>query len=449
MTLRLRVVVASSVAVSLAIALACGTVFLISRHAIFQSVDDSLMHTASAPAHGDEDGEHARGSGFELILADGSVYGGRQIPVEAAVIDVAQGQLPPRFLTVKVGESTFREYVVPVPAGTEIPCAQDECVLTQNAAQVFTSDITGQRHQLSSLAHALMLLTLLGVLLAALLGYLAARAALAPLETVTDDIEEIAATTNLAQRLDEGGQDELGRLRRTFNKLMSTVETSQRLQRQLVLDASHELRTPLTSLRTNAQVLQQIDRLSLEDRQQLVADMIIQVDELASLITDLGELSRGESSEETVRALRLDDLVQEAVDVARTHARTKDITIELTSASTTVVARRDRLTRAVNNLLGNAIKFAPVSGRVHVDVRHGTIRVEDNGPGIPEGEQAFIFDRFWRSPSARSMPGSGLGLAIVAQVASEARGTIRVGNSDTLGGAAFTLEIPEELSRER
>jgi len=142
-------------------------------------------------------------------------------------------------------------------------------------------------------------------------------------------------------------------------------------------------------------------------------------------------------------ALHLDDLVQEAVDLARTHARTKDITIELTALPSTVVARRDRLARAINNLLGNAIKFAPVGGRVQVDVRHGTVRVEDNGPGIPEAEQVFIFDRFWRSPSARSMPGSGLGLAIVAQVASEAHGTIRVGSSDSLGGAAFTLEIPE------
>ena len=443
MTFRGRVVVASSVAVSLAIALACGAAFLISRHAIFQSVDDSLIHTASAPTYDENESQHARGSGFTLVLADGSVYGGRKIHVEDAVVDVARNQLSAHFLTVEVGESTFREYVVAVPAGTVIPCTSGECVLSKNGAQVFTSDITGQRHQLSSLARTLMLLTLLGVLLAALLGYLAARAALAPLERVTDDIEEIADTTDLAQRLDEGGQDELGRLRRTFNKLMTTVETSQRLQRQLVLDASHELRTPLTSLRTNAQVLQQLDRLSPEDRQQLVADMIIQVDELAALVTDLGELSRGEIGEGTMEALHLDDLVQEAVNLARTHARTKDITIELTAASTTVVVRRDRLARAVNNLLGNAIKFAPIGGRVQVDVRHGTVRVEDNGPGIPEGEQAFIFDRFWRSPSARSMPGSGLGLAIVDQVASEARGTIRVGSSNTLGGAAFTLEIPE------
>lgn len=442
MTFRLRVVVATSVAVSLAIAIACGTAFFISRHAVLQAVDDSLLHTASAPSHGEIDSDHARGAGFELVLADGTVYGGSRIPVDAEVVSIALNQLPARFITVTAGESTFRELVIPIAKGTEVPCATGECSLPQDAAQVFTSDITGQRHQLDSLGRTLVLLTLLGVLLAALLGYLAAQAALSPLETVTDDIERIAETSDVSQRLGEGGNDELGRLRRTFNTLMNSVESSQRLQRQLVMDASHELRTPLTSLRTNAQVLQQLDRLDLEDRKQIVADMIVQVDELASLITDLGELSRGEQSEGSVTPLRLDDLVQEAVDVARTHARTRDISVEYSSSPTTVVVRRDRMARAVNNLLGNAIKFAPAGGRVHVDVRHGCLRVEDNGPGIPEAERPFVFDRFWRSPSARSMPGSGLGLAIVAQVASEARGTIRVTASDTLGGAAFTLEIP-------
>lgn len=448
MTFRLRVVVATSVAVSLAIAIACGTAFFISRHAVLQAVDDSLLHTASAPGHGELDADHARGAGFELVLADGTVYGGSRIPVDAEVVNVAINQLPARFITVTAGESMFRELVIPIAKGTEVPCPTGECSLPQDAAQVFTSDITGQHHQLDALGKTLVLVTLLGILLAALLGYLAAQAALSPLETVTDDIEQIAETTDVSKRLDEGGQDELGRLRRTFNKLMNSVEKSQRLQRQLVMDASHELRTPLTSLRTNAQVLQQLDRLDPDDRQQLVSDMIVQVDELASLITDLGELSRGEQSEGVLAPLRLDDLVEEAVDVARTHARTRDITVEYSSSPTTVVVRRDRMARAVNNLLGNAIKFAPVGGRVHVDVRNGCLRVEDNGPGIPEAERPYVFDRFWRSPSARSMPGSGLGLAIVAQVASEARGAVRVSSSDTLGGAAFTLEIPTVPTQE-
>ncbi len=442
MRFRLRVVFATSIAVSLAIALACGAAFFMAKHAVLQAVDDSLLHTATSITHGDLEADHVRGSGFELVFADGTTFGGRQVPVDQAVLEIARHQSPAQFLTVNVGRTTFREYAVPVPRGTEMPCPSGECIVTQNAAQVFTADVTGQHDQLSALAHALLIVSLFGVLLAALLGYLAAHAALSPLERVTDDIERIAETTDVRQRLDESGTDELARLRRTFNKLMNSVESSQRLQRQLVIDASHELRTPLTSLRTNAQVLNQIDRLDATDRSQLINDMIVQVDELALLITDLGELSRGEESEGVVEDIRLDELVEESVEIARTHARTRDITITYTAEPTLVHVRRDRLARAVNNLLGNAVKFAPVGGHISVDVRHGTVRVEDNGTGVPEAEQPFVFDRFWRSPSARSMPGSGLGLAIVAQVASEAGGSARVGTSDTLGGASFTLALP-------
>ena len=123
-----------------------------------------------------------------------------------------------------------------------------------------------------------------------------ARAAVRPLVDVTNQIEDIAETSDVKARLDEGNFDELGRLRRVFNRLLHSVDQSQSLQRQLVVDASHELRTPLTSLRTNAQVLSRASELSQDDVQQITSDMIAQVDELASLVTDLGELARGERS---------------------------------------------------------------------------------------------------------------------------------------------------------
>ena len=78
-----------------------------------------------------------------------------------------------------------------------------------------------------------------------------------------------------------------------------------------------------------------------------------------------------------------------------------------------------------------------------VTCKNGDVVVEDSGPGVPDSERANVFDRFWRSPSARSLPGSGLGLAIVEQVALEFGGSVSVGTSDTLGGAKFTLTIPE------
>ena len=126
------------------------------------------------------------------------------------------------------------------------------------------------------------------------LGWLVARTALVPLNSLTDSVEDVAETTDVTRRLLPGGPDELGRLRRTFNRLLEALESSRRAQSQLVLDASHELRTPLTSLRTNLEVIRRIDELSVEDRSVLVDDVLVQLQELSDLVGDLAELARGD-----------------------------------------------------------------------------------------------------------------------------------------------------------
>ena len=252
----------------------------------------------------------------------------------------------------------------------------------------------------------------------------------------------------MRHRIEEGGADELGRLRRVFNRLLNSVENSQTLQRQLVLDASHELRTPLTSLRTNAQVLSRASELDPADLRQLTGDMVAQVDELASLVTDLGELARGERSEGTIESLRLDECVDECVDTARTYARIKDITIDVDVAASTIRGRRDRLIRAVSNLLTNAVKFTPTGGEIRVMSSQGTVVVSDSGPGISDEDRPFVFDRFWRSATSRALPGSGLGLSIVAQVVAEFNGEVTVERDPELGGARFVITFPlEETSQ--
>jgi two-component system sensor histidine kinase MprB len=130
------------------------------------------------------------------------------------------------------------------------------------------------------------------------------------------------------------------------------------------------------------------------------------------------------------------------MDPARTYARIKEITIDLNVESSTILGRRDRLERAISNLLTNAIKFTPQGGRILVVSHDGTIAVSDSGPGIDEADRPFIFDRFWRSASARALPGSGLGLSIVAQVVSELQGTVSVDHDPQLGGARFTITLP-------
>ncbi len=438
MTFRSRVITATVAAAAIAVILACFASFVTTRNSLISSVDESLSGEASAfMEHGDV---HI---GAWLVLPSGQTAAPSSIPIDATVLAVAKGKSAQVFRTVAIGTHNYRELIVPIAANSLVTCANGTmCKIPTTSAELLITDIDGQVNELRSLVRTLMFVAIGGLLLALGLGLFLARTALRPLEDVTNEIETIAETSDLGYRLTEGENDELGRLRRVFNRLLSTVESSQTLQRQLVVDASHELRTPLTSLRTNAQVLSRAQELEPDDLRQLTDDMVTQVDELAALVTDLGELSRGERSEGVVESLRLDECLDECVGTARTYARIKEITIDVNVESSSVLGRRDRLERAISNLLTNAIKFTPRGGRIVVESHDGTIAVSDSGPGIAEADQPFIFDRFWRSASARALPGSGLGLSIVAQVVAELDGSVSVDRDPNLDGARFTIVLP-------
>jgi two-component system sensor histidine kinase MprB len=404
-TFRSRVIFATVGVAAFVVIVACFTSFLATRSALLNSVDESLRQASQAPG-GHNLGNDARytGSYFELVLPTGQTTPPSSVPIDPTIKKIAAGKEGQLIRTVQFGGDSYRELIVGLPAHSLVGC----------------------QSELGHLLDTLLLVATAGVLLALGLGFFIAQAALRPLEEVTNEIEEVAHTNDMRHRIDAGGVDELGRLRRVFNGLLSTVEDSQVLQRQLVVDASHELRTPLTSLRTNAQVLSRASELSPEDLHQLTHDMVTQVDELATLVNDLGELARGERSEGALEALRLDECVDECVDTARTYARIRDITIDAEFEPSVIQGRHDRLIRAVSNLLTNAVTVA------------------DSGPGIAEEDRPFVFDRFWRSASARALPGSGLGLSIVAQVVAELQGTVSVDNDPELGGARFTISLPTE-----
>jgi len=262
-----------------------------------------------------------------------------------------------------------------------------------------------------------------------------------PLNSLTDSVEDVAETTDVSRRLSPGGQDELGRLRRTFNRLLEALESSRRAQSQLVLDASHELRTPLTSLRTNLEVIRRIDELSEEDRNVLVDDVLVQLQELTDLVGDLAELARGDQLPVALEVFRLDEVVRDAVAVQNTHGRAKDVHFELTASPSWVEGHPERLNRAVGNLLDNARKWSPSGQSVSVASADGEVVVHDHGPGIAPEDLPHVFDRFYRSPAARGLPGSGLGLAIVAQVVKGEGGTITAENAPE-GGARMSLRLP-------
>jgi two-component system sensor histidine kinase MprB len=336
----------------------------------------------------------------------------------------------------------MRELVQHLPDNTVV---NGGLLVNGGALQIAT--LFNASSELTTLALLLGAVALIGVLLAVVLGWVVARTALVPLNSLTDSVEDVAETTDVSRRLNPGGPDELGRLRRTFNRLLEALESSRRAQSQLVLDASHELRTPLTSLRTNLEVIRRIEELSPEDRSVLVDDVLVQLQELTDLVGDLAELARGDQQPVPREPLRLDLLVQDAVHVQSTHGRAEEVTFDLSAEPCWVEGHADRLGRAVGNLLDNARKWSPPGQTVSVQCREGTVVVRDRGPGIAEADLPHIFDRFYRSPAARGLPGSGLGLAIVAQVAKAEGGTVLAENDPT-GGARMSLFLPTVSSPE-
>lgn len=275
-------------------------------------------------------------------------------------------------------------------------------------------------------------LALLSALVAAAVGWWFARRVSAPIESLAEAAEGIAATQDLSQPIGVSGTGEVARLSGSFNTMLTALRASIARQRQLVQDASHELRTPLTSLRANTELLGRTD-LPADDREAILSDMRAEIDELVELSAELSALASDQKTQEDPVAVDLADVAAEVVGRAQRRT-TAPITIH-TGDDAVVTARPSQLERAVSNLVDNAIKFSGGSGPVEVHVGNKRIEVRDRGPGISDDDKPRVFDRFYRAVATRSMPGSGLGLAIVGQFADDHGASAYV--LDNAGGGAI------------
>lgn len=301
-----------------------------------------------------------------------------------------------------------------------------------------------------TLSKQLLLLVLIaaaGIALAALLGILVARTALAPIARFTRQTESIARNVERLEheRLEATGNDELSRLAQTFNTTLDALERSVQAQRNLVADASHELRTPIASLRANLQLLRDEALLSPEDREALRTDMIDELDELTHLVGDVVELARGSKPSGAMGDVRLDEIVADVVE--RTRRRASELDVQARLEPTLISGEAERIARAISNLLDNAVKWSRAGGLIEVDLHDGTLSVRDHGPGFAQDDLPFVFDRFHRAKAARSKPGSGLGLAIVRQAAEAHGGFVEAANAPG-GGALLRIGFGPTLELE-
>ncbi len=289
------------------------------------------------------------------------------------------------------------------------------------------------------LRRQVLLFGLLAVTVAAAGAWFLAGRAVRPIVRLTDTAEKIAETGDVDLPVESSEAGEVGRLARSFRTMLAALSASRRQQHRLVMDAGHELRTPLTSLRTNVDLLRRSDELAPGERAAVIDDVDAELGELTDLVTELVDLAADVRTDEELQLIDMAGVVEPVVERARRRSG-REIVVRV-RRGVPVEGRPEALARAVRNLVDNAVKFS-TGGPVEVVVDGGSVTVHDAGPGVAETDRERIFERFHRLEADRDQPGSGLGLAIVRQVAEAHGGTATVGESP-LGGAAFSLQIPE------
>ncbi|MHB8243532.1 MAG: HAMP domain-containing sensor histidine kinase [Solirubrobacteraceae bacterium] len=467
MTLRSRIAAVASVSVALAVLAAAIGLYVAVRSDLRGEIDSALQSRArafpTAPASlqggygapgGSYPGAPRPGVGSAPRLdGDGGGFGGLPGRVQPAPFGAASGYVqfisPQGTVFVPGGQGASPTRIAITSRDKAIAARGSGSSLTDRkvkgtslrvltvgtgsgGALLIARPLTEVNHELSRLLLILVLIGVGGIVLAALLGTLVARTALAPIARFTRRTESLTGSLDLSQRLDVKGRDELARLAESFNGALDALERSVQAQRHLIADASHELRTPVSSLRANIQILGDAERLGPQELAGLRRDIVEELDELTALVGDVVELARGAAPQEVADDVRLDEVVAAAVERAR---RRSDLSFELSVEPTMVSGAADRISRAVSNLVDNARKWSPEAATVEVSLADGVLSVRDHGPGFKEADLPFVFDRFYRAEDARKLSGSGLGLAIVRQAAESCGGFAEARNAP--GGGAL------------
>ena len=444
---RLALVVAASAAI--AILLAASGFWFVAVQEQRSQLDESLLATVRQPrqlvAEIREDAGRARfgaRGGFQDFLeplpGDDRIFTRVQVTLDGGPVLIDQG-LP---AAAAVGDEAQIETVE--IDGERFRIATARTGPNGDVIVQLGRNIEDLEDGLTRLRNRIIFGSLLGVGLAWVLGALVARPLSAPIAAVSEAAKSMALRPDLPSRIDVDRNDEVGDLATSFNQMLAALEVSREQQKRLVADASHELRTPLTSLRLKIDLLDSSPDLAAEQRQELLAGSAAELERLTDLVGELVSLaSDPTAADESATPGQIGPLASE---VARMVQQRTGRTVEVEIGEDPVIVLRQAMVqRAISNLVDNAAKYSDPPAPIRVVVNGGSVEVQDRGEGIPEEDLPLVFERFYRSPTARTRPGNGIGLAIVSRVALLHGGQTWARNGDD-GGAIVGFSIASDPS---
>jgi signal transduction histidine kinase len=311
------------------------------------------------------------------------------------------------------------------------------------------TDDVGSLH-LEKLKIILIIVCLISLLLFFIAGWFYSGRALKPISDVVKKVEDISITSLNLRVLEGNGTDEIGRLAKTFNKMLERLETSFSMQKNFIANASHELRTPLTSINGQLEVLMMKDRSTLEYKAALgsVLDDIKSLIDLSNRLLLIARTS-AEGPLNFTNKIRIDEILwqvqEEIIRFNKEYQINISIDNSLTDSDQMIVVGDESLLKvAVSNILDNACKYSPDHS---VDIRFRHIEkfievvFEDKGIGISEEDIQKVFEPFYRGINAHSITGSGVGLPLVNQIIKNHNGSVKL--SSQIGkGTVVTVLLP-------
>jgi signal transduction histidine kinase len=289
-----------------------------------------------------------------------------------------------------------------------------------------------------------------GALVALIAGVLLTRWLVAPLREL--ELGARAVTEHQWDyRVPERGSREMRSVATSFNQMAADLEHEETLRRNMLADVSHELRHPVHILQGNLQaILDGVYPLSMKE----IDRLLDQTQNLTILVDDLHELALAEAHELLMEMQETDmnALVANTVEVFQPLAGDKGITLETDLSPQSIFVQVDatRIRQALQNLLGNALRYTPQGGQVRVVLDRNknkvVIQVQDTGIGIPPEDIDRVFDRFYRVDSSRDrdLPGTGLGLAVAQAIVQSHGGRVEAQSPGVDQGSIFTMSLPIE-----
>lgn len=344
-----------------------------------------------------------------------------------------------------LGDHPVRIVTVPVRMGDKIPYL----------VQAGTS-LEGIEAALQRAGWILLILTPTVFIMALVGGWLLVGRALRRVDDLTRTALDIQST-NLELRIQHAGpDDEIGRLARAFDQMITRLDRSFQQARRFSSDASHELKTPLTAIRGEAEVAL-MGEMSPEEYQRTIKSILESAERMSEVVESLLLLSKVDAGQSLIRRepVELTDLVIRAIDSMEALARDQEIELAVGEMADLVVSGDSLwLNQVVTNLISNGIKYTPTGGRVTISVAEADgqaeIRMRDTGVGISEEDLPYIFDRFYRVDQGRARSrradgkqpgGTGLGLSITRWAVEQHGGTISV-TSESGQGSEFCVRLP-------